>query len=240
MFKKVTNNCKDLLLQILLMLILGTALIFYGILTRPSTFNPYTNSSTHIAKSSYSSAQDSAMLQGMAVTLQNLTAATEALTEELRLQREQSVTLLEEDPNDPIAKARIYDEYVYEIVSEYYPSLNPQLIRAIIYHESRYDESKVNSRTKASGLMQLSPKWQMGRAKSLGVTDLFDPYGNILTGCDFLNDLFSKYSYNYALDLYAGGYPYARQNKGQTSKFIKELDSIMLGLANGSIIPGGN
>lgn len=234
MSKESTNNLRSLLLQVLFMLMFCIGVIVYGIVTRPSTLATYAISPN--SRELYSRAT----IQMLAESFNEINQSLQNLQEEMRVQQEQNEKLTKIlDLDNPYIKAAIYDHYVYEIVKNYYPSLNPDLVRAIIYHESRYNALKVNSKTNAIGLMQILPKWHMNRAKSLGVTDLKDPYGNILVGCDYLSSLFESYSYNYALDLYAGGYPYADKNQGKTSTFIKELNVIMSGLKNGTIIPGG-
>lgn len=234
MSKKSTNNLRSLLLQILFTLIFCIGLIAYGIVTRPSTLATYAISDN--SRELYSRAT----IQMLTETLNETNQSLQRLREEMRVQQEQNDRLVKIlDLDNPYIKAAIYDSYVYEIVETYYPSLDSELVRAIIYHESRYNELKVNSKTNATGLMQVIPKWHMNRAKNLGVTDLKDPYGNILVGCDYLSSLFENYSYDYALNLYAGGYPYADKNKGHTSSFIKELNEIMHGLEKGTIIPGG-
>lgn len=236
MSKKNTNNLRGLLLQILFTLLFCAVLIVYAIFTRPKTLaTAYT-----ISKLSYSRAATVTVSQSMRYTLDEVVIALRQVREELSKQQEQNSLANELLTSDnPYVKAAIYDHYIYEIVANYYSSLNPELVRAIVYHESRYDESRVNSKTNATGLMQLLPKWHMERAKNLGVYDLKDPYGNILVGCDYLNSLFESYSYDYALNLYAGGYPYANDYKKSTSPFIKELNAIMSGLEKGTIIPGG-
>lgn len=234
MSRESANNFRSLLLQVLFSLIFCIGLIAYGIATRPSTLATYAISDD--SRELYSRETIQMLTEALNETSQSL----QRLREEMRVQQEQNDRLVKIlDLDNPYIKAAIYDSYVYEIVENYYPSLNPELIRAIIHHESRYDESRVNSRTNATGLMQVLPKWHTDRAKSLGVTDLKDPYGNILVGCDYLSSLFENYSYDYALNLYAGGYPYADKNKGHTSSFIKELNDIMHGLEKGTIIPGG-
>ena len=227
--KKDTSNLRCLLLQILFTLLFCTVLIIYAIATRPSTLATY-----QIMKESYSHLARASATNTMSYALTDVSTALEALRNQLQLQNEEP-----KQEEAPMIKADIYDSYVYEIVNERYPSLDPQLVRAIIYHESRYEESAVNSSTSATGLMQLIPKWHKARAEALGVTDLTDPYGNILTGCDLLNELLANYPYSYALDLYAGGYNYAQQNKGGTSNYVRSVHSIMNGLADGTIIPGG-
>lgn len=231
MSRKVTNNTRSLLLQILFTLLFCTGLICYGLLTRP---NSLAAAAYTPMQESYSKFTEASTTTVMTHALTEVSISLEALRSELQMQREKEI-----QSESPMTEAELYDSYVYEITSTCYPSLDPQLVRAIIYHESRYDAGSVNLKTNATGLMQLSPKWQTARAESLGVTDLADPYGNILTGCDFLNELLTNYSFNYALDLYAGGYTYANQNNGNTSNYVRAVQNIMEGLSNGTIIPGG-
>lgn len=230
MSRKVTNNTRSLLLQILLTLLFCAGVICYGLLTRPNSLAVYAP-----PKEFYTRLVDTSTSKAISYALTEVSVSLEALRNELQVQREQEV-----QPELELTPAELYDSYVYDIIATRYPSLDPQLVRAIIYHESRYNSESVNAKTNATGLMQLSPKWQTDRAKALGVEDLTDPYGNILTGCDFLNELLGSYSYNYALDVYAGGYNYANKNSGRTSNYIKAIQSIMRGLADGTIIPGGD
>lgn len=122
-----------------------------------------------------------------------------------------SFHLPEEEP-EPLEGPELYDSYVYEIC-ENYPNVNPETIRALIYVESRYDPTATSSKN-CVGLMQLNPKWQTERARSLGVEDLYDPYGNILTGVDLFNDLLTNYADGdevYAIMMYNMGHVGARK-----------------------------
>ena len=67
----------------------------------------------------------------------------------------------------------------------------PELVEAIIERESGWDPRSVNG--DCIGLMQISEKWHKDRMERLGVDDLKDPYDNILTGVDYLSDLFERY-----------------------------------------------
>lgn len=67
----------------------------------------------------------------------------------------------------------------------------PELIEATIERESRWDPKAVNG--DCMGLMQISERWHRERMERLGVTDLFDPYDNILVGVDYMAELFEKY-----------------------------------------------
>ncbi len=127
-----------------------------------------------------------------------------------------------------LTEEELYKNYISEIVKTHYPDLDSNLIAAIVYHESRFRPDVVNKKTNATGLMQILPKWHTERAHKLGVTDLSDPYGNILVGCDILNEVVqSKKSMAYAIDFYAGGYQYADRYKNSVSPFRKELNQIL-------------
>lgn len=235
MSKEHANNLRGLLLQILLTLLFCACLIAYGIITRHRI-----NSTPIITQISYARAVEITITRPIQHAIEDVAAALRVIQEEIAKQKAQdSAANAVLNSDNPYIRAAIYDHYIYEIVANYYPSINPELVRAIVYHESRYNADIVNSKTKATGLMQLLPQWHAKRGRKLGVEDLKDPYGNILTGCDYLNSLFESYSYDYALNLYAGGYPYANANRGRTSTFIKELNEIMRGLESGTIIPGG-
>ena len=70
-------------------------------------------------------------------------------------------------------------------------SICPELVEAIIERESGWDPEAING--DCIGLMQISQISQWPRMQKLGVVDLKDPYENILTGVDLLEELFQKY-----------------------------------------------
>jgi len=76
-------------------------------------------------------------------------------------------------------------------VQELYPDVELSLILAIIQKESHYDPT-VNG-SGAIGLMQIIPSCHTDRISRLGVTDIWDPYSNILVGTDLINDLLKIY-----------------------------------------------
>lgn len=84
----------------------------------------------------------------------------------------------------------------------------PELLMAIIEHESSGKADAVNGSCK--GLMQVSEKWHKDRMMRLGVSDIYDTYGNILVATDYLAELFSENDDLYwVLMAYNGGIDYA-------------------------------
>ena len=88
-----------------------------------------------------------------------------------------------------------YSEYVRAHAAEH--GLDPALVAAVIYQESKFRASVVSS-SGAIGLMQLTPATARGIAIRTGGTafrtqDLFDPEINIRYGAWYLDNLFKKY-----------------------------------------------
>lgn len=159
--------------------------------------------------------------------LENASSVTISMFESI----DEKITIVEhhyEEATRPKTPVEVYCEYVDDIVGNMYPNLDASYIKAIIYHESRFQPNEINKRTNVIGLMQIMPKWHMDRARKLGVEDLTDPYGNILVGCDLLSEITEKYSATYAIDFFAGGYDYAnRYRNGSTSPVMNALNRII-------------
>lgn len=98
-----------------------------------------------------------------------------------------------------------YEEEIQQAAQNY--SLDPYLLFAIIYVESRFDPG-VESRSGARGLMQIMPRtgaWiaeNMGRLE-YGEEDLFDPVTNISFGSWYLSHLIKSFSGDLTLALAA-------------------------------------
>lgn len=117
-------------------------------------------------------------------------------------------------------KAEI-NEYIVDVATQY--EICPELVMAMVEAESTYQIDAENGDCK--GLMQVSVKWHKDRMDKLGVTDLMDPYSNILVGVDYLAELSKKYEIGYALMIYNGGYNYAMRiyEKGELSSYATKI-----------------
>lgn len=82
-----------------------------------------------------------------------------------------------------------YDQYITNAAAKY--NVDPKLIKSVISNESGFDPMSVSS-TGAVGLMQLMP----GTARSLGVTDPFDPQQNIDGGTKYLREMLDTFGNN--------------------------------------------
>lgn len=83
-----------------------------------------------------------------------------------------------------------YQKYCQDIGYKY--SVSPELIEAIIEHESSGKANAYNGRYGCYGLMQINKSVHSDRMKKLGVTDLYNAKQNITVGADILLELFEK------------------------------------------------
>jgi soluble lytic murein transglycosylase-like protein len=110
----------------------------------------------------------------------------------------------------------------------------PSLVAAVAQIESGFDPN-ATSRTGAAGIMQLMPQ----TARSLGVTDPYDPAANIRGGATYLRELLDRFSGDVRLAVAAynagpgaveryGGVPPYRETQGYVTRV---LDAFRAGLA---------
>ena len=118
-----------------------------------------------------------------------------------------------------------YPSYIRTHAANY--DLPPDLVAAVIYQESRFNE-RATSSAGARGLMQLTPDTARGIAQRTGghrfsATDLYDPEINIRYGSWYLNHLRDKYRARGS-----GGDPYAlalaayNAGQGRVDQWIRE------------------
>lgn len=82
-----------------------------------------------------------------------------------------------------------YQGYIYEISDMY--GICPELIMAIIEKESSGKAKARNGNCK--GLMQVNENCHKDKIEEFNVTDIYDPYSNILIGTAYLLELFEEY-----------------------------------------------
>ena len=119
--------------------------------------------------------------------------------QELQQQEPPQVT---EPPSDEVIRIasktfikKEYVQYADEIIRKHFPKLKLSLVVSIIEAESDGDANKVNS-IGCKGLMQVYEKYHKDKMKAHGVTDILDPYSNILIGCQILNNYYREWNGN--------------------------------------------
>ncbi len=84
-----------------------------------------------------------------------------------------------------------------------------ELALAVIWKETRF-QNLIGDDGSSAGYMQVQERFHWDRMERLGVTDLTDPYGNFLVGCDYLAEMVDRdRGVEWALMAYNGGPSYA-------------------------------
>lgn len=81
--------------------------------------------------------------------------------------------------------------------------IDPAIVMAMIWKESRYNPEAVGDGGNSLGLMQIQPYWHGGRMERLGCTDLLDPYQNVVVGINYLAESIDRYDGDVAKGLVA-------------------------------------
>ncbi|MGH9458206.1 MAG: lytic transglycosylase domain-containing protein [Thermoanaerobaculia bacterium] len=123
-------------------------------------------------------------------------ARAESLFERLFGTRQSVSTERVGGPNFPMRVPAHLQGIIREAAAE--TGIDPNLLAAVIYQESRFKEHAVSWRG-AQGLMQLMPR----TARYLGVTDPFDPEQNVRGGARYLAEMFEKFDGDLELSLAA-------------------------------------
>lgn len=123
----------------------------------------------------------------------------------------------------PLTEEEIINQYIHDICLE--QGVDERLIKSVVRMESNYNPDALGDHGRSVGLMQIQPRWHKQRAADLGITDLRDPYGNLVVGIDYLSDLLELYSPELALMVYNGGPTYASKmhSRGMVSRYAREV-----------------
>lgn len=217
---KLTNNTAKLLKVLIIMIGLFCTILVFGIITRTRPRIEEHFSVKSVVSETAQSISRWSRHQYTETQIRYYQNAIRDLNARIaEVQKENEILSL-----TPMEK---YVNYAWEISDQWYPDIHPEYVCAIMYHESRFDPTVTNSKTGVKGLCQINPKWHTKRAVNLGVTDLYDPWGNILVCYDILNELAQSKGIRYAINFYAGGYPYANRYLDSLSPFEEELGQIM-------------
>ena len=123
-------------------------------------------------------------------------------------------------------------DYIFELCDVY--QVDPAIIIAMIEKESNYRVDTIGDNGASKGLMQIQSRWHQARMDNLGVTNLLDPYQNVLVGIDFFAELMvdGHDSLVWALMAYNGGPSYATdmRSTGTISYYARRVMQIADGL----------
>lgn len=81
--------------------------------------------------------------------------------------------------------------------------IDPAVVIAMIWKESRYKATAKGDNGKSLGLMQIQPRWHKARMDRLDCPDLLDPFQNITVGVDILAGHIDNYDGNISMALMA-------------------------------------
>lgn len=154
---------------------------------------------------------------------------TETYTEQIQLYHPDSEEVAPVQPiYDFIPLSDELQVYTCDLADAY--GINPMVVFALMWRESRFDETAINSTgvEYSVGLMQINTYWHQTRMDLLGVTDLSDSKQNILVGITYLSELFNwreGTSLEWVLMAYNGGPSYAdvMTAQGKVSPYAQQV-----------------
>ena len=103
------------------------------------------------------------------------------------------------------------------------------LVVALIEKESGYKFDEVGDDGHSIGYMQIYEEWHKDRMESLNVTDLRNPYQNVLVGIDYLSELIERYgTIQDALAAYNYGEQGAKRNLWKKGIYVYEYNQTIM------------
>ena len=117
--------------------------------------------------------------------------------------------------------------HIIALCEEYH--IDPSVIIAVIERESNFRAGVKGDNGKSYGLMQIMERWHEERMEKLGVSDLLNPYQNVLVGIDYLAELCGRYEdIGMALMAYNAGPSGAKSNFWDKGIFENKYSSGVL------------
>ena len=113
-------------------------------------------------------------------------------------------------------------DHIFHLCDIY--NIDPALVMAVIYRESRFKADVIGDHGNSFGLMQIQPRWHQWRMDLLDSQDLLDPYQNVSVGIHLLAELYSYgKSTEWVLMAYNGGPSYANKMaaRGELSGYVE-------------------
>ena len=107
--------------------------------------------------------------------------------------------------------------------------IDPVIVMAMIWKESKYNAFSVGDNGNSLGLMQIQPRWHSGLMEELGCTDLLDPHQNVTVGINILGSHLARYDGNVEMALVSynagatGAYNNYFSNGVYSSKYSKAV-----------------
>lgn len=117
--------------------------------------------------------------------------------------------------------------YTYCVCKQY--GVRYDLVVALIEKESGYKFDEVGDDGHSIGYMQIYEEWHKDRMESLNVTDLRNPYQNVLVGIDHLSELIERYgTIQDALAAYNYGEQGAKRNLWKKGIYVYEYNQTIM------------
>ena len=140
--------------------------------------------------------------------------------ESLPISEFQAFTPIDEVPLDAELQ-----EFIFGVAEDY--DLEGELVLSVIGHESNYQHCALGDDGESYGLMQVKKKYHEDRMERLKVTDLYDPYENVIVGVDYLAELIQKGGIEWGLMAYNGGIAYANE-KTELGIITEYAESVLM------------
>lgn len=147
-----------------------------------------------------------------------------------------SACLFEEESKEPntyyaVPLSEDLKNHIITVSESYW--IDPAIVFAIIEKESNYNEQAIGDGGRSFGLMQIQERWHTDRMDKLGVTNLLDPYQNVIVGVDYLAELLYYYGdLDMALVAYNAGYGGAEKYWFSEGVYTSDYSESVMEIAN--------